>query len=87
MTERDRIAARALEREGFIVMHHSEREKPWFVGAGSHGGSGKTINRAMKACMACCKIRTFWKTRSGRDIRKVFDEIAEKWKSSDAQQT
>lgn len=67
--EQESGAAAELEARGFIVF---KNERGWFCGAGSHGGSAPSLRKAMKKCLACCKLGKWWKIDHG-----ISDMLAE----------
>jgi len=69
------LQAAELKRAGFIVMYDERFGARWFVGLGSHGDSGKTLRKATKRCLRCCKIGKWWKLPDGRLARDVAMEI------------
>lgn len=72
-------ALKELEKGGCIVSDYPDREDRFFVGLGSHGGSGSTVKQAMKNCLNCCKIGRFWTMPNGRLATELFKEISEKF--------
>ena len=68
-------AGLALSDAGFIVMYDDKFDRPWFVGLGSHGDSGKTLRKATKRCLRCCKIGKWWTLDGGRLAKDVAMEI------------
>lgn len=77
LPENERIVLRELEKHGFIVIFHADGEHKYFVGAGSHGGSGRTLNQAMKKCLGCCDIYKYWKCDfgEGENALMFFDRL------------
>lgn len=59
---------------GFMPAHYPGRENAYGVFLGSHGGSGKTPQAAVKACLKCCNIRHWW-TIKGVSARAIADAI------------
>lgn len=76
-------AAVELERRGCMLSPPGEghpdnpRSKMWGVFVGSHGGHGKTLSKAMRACLLCCGLGQWWLADFGKGppLREVFDEI------------
>lgn len=54
-----------LEQKGFMLDFKPDVRDRFFVGAGSHGGAAHSLRKAMKKCMACCKIYKHWRVNYG----------------------
>lgn len=63
--------ADAIEGDGKVMLSRPTfpgRGGPfgtWGVFVGSHGGQGKTLIKAIRACLMCCGIGVWWKTDYG----------------------
>ena len=73
-----------LEKAGVMVSRPGEGhpQNPLFsqygVCVGSHGGYGRTLVKAMRACLMCCGLGAWWRTDCNDNelLREAFDRIA-----------
>lgn len=83
-TAAERAAAADLEARGVMTSEpgsgHPENPEAWQWGVyvGSHGGNGRSLVKAMRACLLCCGLGAWWRADHGEGplLREVFDTVA-----------
>jgi hypothetical protein len=75
---REKQCADAIEPYLIHLGRPDEHSREWHVCVGSHGGSGKTLLKAMRACCMCCGLGEWWVTErgDGPPLRDVFESAA-----------
>jgi hypothetical protein len=67
---------------GFVVSYDeaeaSMQRFPWFVGWGSHGGSGLSPVSAVRRCLQCCHIGKKLQI-NGRPAKDVLAEVMDEF--------
>lgn len=85
LREREEAAAAELVHQAMISRPgegHPKNElfMSWGVCVGSHGGYAKTLKGAMRRCLKCCDLGTYWRTDYGKGelLRVFFRRVAKK---------
>lgn len=73
-------AAEIAARTGMAPSRYGAGTKwMWGVYVGSHGGQGKTLVKAMRACLQCCGLGEWWAVNPPDDtqlLKEFFAEVA-----------